>query len=367
MSDESEFIPRDFEEEGSANAKALVHPDSIMPDTLQIIPLKDRPYFPVLIQPLVVNQEPWGPGLKIVSESPHQLVGLCFAPDLGEGENAKLDRINAVGCVAKVHKMQAADGKIQFIAQGLRRFRIESWVRKSPPLVARVQYLDPTEEEDENQIRAYGRSMINIIKELASLNPLYSEELKHYLNYFTPNEPSPLTDFAAAITSADPMELQGILETVPILDRMQRVLLLMSHELELARLQAKITQQVQDQVDDQQREFFLRQQLKAIQQELGIAKDDRESDADKFRERLEGLIVPEAASEVIQDELDKLQILEPSSAEYGVTRNYLDWMTSVPWGKTSVDQLDLKAARDILDADHDGLDDVKDRIIEFLG
>ena len=120
-------------------------------------------------------------------------------------------------------------------------------------------------------------------------------------------------------------------------------------------------------MDDQQREFFLRQQLKAIQQELGIAKDDRESDADKFRERLEGLTVPEAASEVIQDELDKLQILEPSSAEYGVTRNYLDWMTSVPWGKTSVDQLDLKAARDILDADHDGLDDVKDRIIEFLG
>ena len=163
------------------------------------------------------------------------------------------------------------------------------------------------------------------------------------------------------------MELQGILETVPILDRMQRVLLLMSHELELARLQAKITQQVQDQVDDQQREFFLRQQLKAIQQELGIAKDDRESDADKFRERLEGLTVPEAANAVIQDELDKLQILEPSSAEYGVTRNYLDWMTSVPWGKTSVDQLDLKTARDILDADHDGLDDVKDRIIEFLG
>ena len=367
MSDESEFIPRDFEEEGSANAKALVHPDSIMPDTLQIIPLKDRPYFPVLIQPLVVNQEPWGPGLKIVSESPHQLVGLCFAPDLGEGENAKLDRINGVGCVAKVHKMQAADGKIQFIAQGLKRFRIESWVRKSPPLVARVKYLDPTEEEDENQIRAYGRSMINIIKELASLNPLYSEELKHYLNYFTPNEPSPLTDFAAAITSADPVELQGILETVPILDRMQRVLLLMSHELELARLQAKITQQVQDQVDDQQREFFLRQQLKAIQQELGIAKDDRESDADKFRERLEGLTLPEAANEVIQDELDKLQILEPSSAEYGVTRNYLDWITSVPWGKTSADQLDLKAARAILDADHDSLDDVKDRIIEFLG
>jgi ATP-dependent Lon protease len=367
MSDESEFIPRDTDEASSSNAKALVHPDSVLPDTLQIIPLKDRPYFPVLIQPLVVNQEPWGPGLKIVAESPHKLVGLCFAPDLREGKNAKLDLIRAVGCVARVHKIQAGDGKIQFIAQGLKRFRITSWVRQSPPLVARVEYLDPVEEEDETQIRAYGRSMINIIKELASLNPLYSEELKHYLNYFTPNEPSPLTDFAAAITSADPSELQGILETVPILDRMQRVLLLMSNELELARLQAKITQQVQDQVDTQQREFFLRQQLKAIQQELGIAKDDRESDADKFRERLEDLTVPEAVSSVITAELEKLQVLDPSSSEYGVTRNYLDWITSVPWGRVSTDQLDLSIARKILDADHDGLEDVKDRIVEFLG
>ncbi|MEK9893126.1 MAG: endopeptidase La, partial [Pseudomonadales bacterium] len=119
--------------------------------------------------------------------------------------------------------------------------------------------------------------------------------------------------------------------------------------------------------DTQQREFFLRQQLKAIQQELGIAKDDRESDADKFRERLEDLTVPEAVSSVITAELEKLQVLDPSSSEYGVTRNYLDWITSVPWGRVSTDQLDLSIARKILDADHDGLEDVKDRIVEFLG
>ena len=355
----AEFIPR-----GNSNHPA--RPQEVYPETLQLVPLKSRPYFPVLIQPIVVDAKPWGQGIKTVAESAHKLVGLNFVTTPVDGKDPKPDEIADVGCVARIHRTHESDGKLQFIAQGLQRFRIREWVKKTPPYVVRVEYPDEHLGEDEGQVRAYAMSLINGIKELMSLNPLYSEELKEYLNHFSPNEPSPLADFAAAITSADPVELQDILETFDLLDRMQKSLLLLTKELELSRIQASIAEQTQEQLSDQQREFFLRQQLKVIQKELGISKDDRESDAETFAKRLEEKIVPVHVQARIDDEMRKLQILEPSSAEYGVTRNYLDWITSVPWGVTSPDCLDLGHARAVLDRDHDGLDDVKQRIIEFL-
>jgi len=356
--DDSEFIPREEQFE-------IAKPDEVLPDTLQLIPLSSRPYFPVLVQPIVLDQEPWGAGVRSVAETAHKLLAMSYGPTQGSNV-AEPGDIREVGCVVRVHRLQEAKGKLQFIAQGIRRFRIKEWIKKTPPYVVRVEYIEPAPIEDDSQLRAYAMSLINIIKELMTLNPLYNEELKQYLNYFNVNEPSALADFAAAITSADPEELQDILETVNLLERMEKVLLLITKELEVARIQAKITEQVQDQVTDQQKEFFLRQQLKVIQQELGISKDDRQADAEEFAERLERFEVPDHVQKRVDDELRKLQFLEPSSAEYGVTRNYLDWITSVPWGLTSKDQLDLDHARLILDQDHDGLDDVKQRIIEFL-
>ncbi|MDA0788665.1 MAG: endopeptidase La [Proteobacteria bacterium] len=357
---DSEFIP------GKKPGHELARPDEVLPDTLQLIPLSSRPYFPVLVQPIVVNTDPWGPGVRKVGETAHKLIALSFAPRSGEDGVPAPEHIRDVGCVARIHRLHEADGKLQFIAQGIRRFRIREWVKRTPPYVVRVEYMKPEPIEDESQIRAYAMSLINVIKELMTLNPLYNEELKQYLNYFTPNEPSPLADFAAAITSADPEELQDILETLPLLDRMEKVLLLINKELEVARIQAQINEQMQEQVSGQQKEFFLRQQLKAIQNELGISKDDREADADEFTERMSKLHPPAHVQARVTEELRKLQVLEPSSAEYGVTRNYLDWVTSIPWGVVSKDQLDLKHAKKVLDRDHDGLDDVKKRIIEFL-
>ncbi|MBQ74269.1 MAG: endopeptidase La [Gammaproteobacteria bacterium] len=354
----TEFIPHKGEQQ-------LARPDEILPDTLQLIPLVTRPYFPVLVQPVVVDQDPWGKGIRKVAESAHKLVAMSFSPTTGGGIPAP-DDICKIGCVARIHRLHESKGKLQFIAQGIRRFRIREWVKKEPPYVVRVDYFDSLPMEDESQLRAYAMSIINIIKELMTLNPLYNEELKQYLNYFDPNEPSPLTDFAAAITSADALELQDILETIPLLDRMAKVLLMIGKELEVARLQAQITEQMQEQVSEQQKEFFLRQQLKVIQQELGISKDDRESDAEKYSTRLKKLNPPDHVTNRVEEELQKLQVLEPTSSEYGVTRNYLDWVTSVPWGVLSVDKLDLADARQVLDRDHDGLDDVKQRIIEFL-
>ncbi len=357
----TEFIPRDQNEGAQPPART----DEVLPDTLQLIPLTSRPYFPVLIQPIVVDQDPWAEGINTVAASAHKLVALNFAVP-GEDEIPGPEHCKDIGVVARILRVHQSKDKLQFIAQGLRRVRIREWIRTTPPYVVRVDYPEETSDAGDDQLRAYAMSLINGIKELMSLNPLYSEELKQYLNHFSPNDPSPLTDFAAAITSADPDELQDVLETLPLLERMEKVLLLVNRELEVGRLQAKIAEDTQEQLSEQQREFFLRQQLKVIQQELGISKDDRESDADTFRERLEGKTVPEHAQERIDDELQKLQILEPASAEYGVTRNYLDWATSVPWGVYSEDSLALDHARTVLDRDHDGLDDVKKRIIEFL-
>ncbi|HIG44051.1 MAG TPA: endopeptidase La [Gammaproteobacteria bacterium] len=344
--------------------KLLARPEDVLPDTLQLIPLASRPYFPVLVQPVVVDVDPWAQGIKTVAESAHKLVALSYAPSATDGIPGP-GNISDIGCVARIHSVHEMKDKLQFVAQGIRRFRIREWLKRTPPYVVRVEYFEPS-QEDESQLRAYAMSIINIIKELMTLNPLYSEELKQYLNNFNPNEPSPLADFAAAITSSEPAELQEILETIPLGERMEKVLLLIGKELEVARLQAKITDQMQQQVSEQQKEFFLRQQLKAIQQELGISKDDRQLDVEKFSKRLKDLSVPEHVQARVDEESQKLEVLEPASAEYGVTRNYLDWITSIPWGVTSKDQLDLNHAREVLDEDHVGLDEVKQRIIEFL-
>ncbi len=358
--DESaEFIPR-------GQDQSPARPDEVLPETLQLVPLNSRPYFPVLIQPIVVDQDPWGEGIKVVAESAHKLVALSYVTTPSGDEDPGPDDIATIGCVARVHRVHTVQDKLQFIAQGIRRFKIVEWIRKTPPYVVRVEYPEEPVDAEQEQLRAYAMSLINGIKELMSLNPLHSEELKQYLEHFNPNEPSPLADFAAAITSTEPANQQDVLETFPLLERMEKVLLLVNKELEVGRLQASIAEQTQEQLSDQQREFFLRQQLKVIQKELGISKDDRESDADTFSERLEGKTVPDHVQDRIDDELKKLQVLEPASAEYGVTRNYLDWVTSVPWGVTSSDRLELDHARTILDQDHAGLDDVKQRILEFL-
>ena len=175
-----------------------------------------------------------------------------------------------------------------------------------------------------------------------------------------------ITDFAASLTSSKKEELQDILETVPVLERMRKVLVLIKKELEVAKLQAQIRESVERRMTEQQRKFFLKQQLEEIQKELGISKDDRTAELERFRARLEDLTVPEVASKRIDEEMDKMSVLEIGSPEYAVTRNYLDWMTGLPWGRHSKDKLDLARARKILDHDHDGLDDVKQRITEFL-
>jgi ATP-dependent Lon protease len=263
-----------------------------------------------------------------------------------------------------VHRVHEDEGKLQVLVECLQRFRIERIVSRKPPFSARVTYMP--EPPARAEVKAYAMAVINTIKELLPLNPLYVEELRMFLDRFGPDDPSHLADFAASLTTSTKEQLQEVLEAVPLLKRMEKVLVLLNNELELARAQQKIRASVEERMHKQQREFFLREQLKAIQKELGIAKDDRTAEVDKFKDRLKKLTLTEEAQKRVDEEMDKLAMLETGSPEYAVTRNYLDWITLLPWGQHSKDKLDLKRARRVLDRDHYGLDDVKERILEFL-
>ncbi|MGX1188010.1 ATP-dependent Lon protease [Pseudomonas sp. F-14 TE3623] len=373
MTDQQEF-PEDTSEyaetdnvEHHSTGKGLALPGQNLPDKVYIIPIHNRPFFPAQVLPVIVNEEPWAETLELVSQSDHHSLALFFM-DAPQEDPRHFDTkaLPEYGTLVKVHHASRENGKLQFVAQGLTRVRIKTWLKHHrPPYLVEVKYPhQPTEPTDE--VKAYGMALINAIKELLPLNPLYSEELKNYLNRFSPNDPSPLTDFAAALTSATGSELQEVLDCVPMLKRMEKVLPMLRKEVEVARLQKEISAEVNRKIGEHQREFFLKEQLKVIQQELGLTKDDRSADIEQFEQRLTGKVLPPQAQKRIEEEMNKLSILETGSPEYAVTRNYLDWATSVPWGVYGEDKLDLKHARKVLDKHHAGLDDIKDRILEFL-
>jgi len=340
--------------------------DDILPDTLHIMPISGRPYFPGQVQPVAVNLQRWATTLEAVNKAGHRLLGLAFVAGR-EPDQASVGDLPEIGCVVRLHRIPAGDDAHgQFMVQGVKRFRIVRWLNDKPPFLAQVEYPRSQGQRGSDEVKAYAMALIKEIKELLPLNPLYSEELKQYLSRFSPNEPSLLADFSAALTTASGQQLQEVLETLPLLGRMEKVLNLLRKEREVAELQGRISDQVNQQVSEKQREFFLREQLKAIEQELGISKDDNTSDVETFQARLEGLVLPEAVRKRIDEEMTKLSYLQTGSPEYAVTRNYLDWATSVPWGKYSEDILDLGHARKVLSEQHDGLEDVKERIVEFL-
>ncbi|MDH4554316.1 endopeptidase La [Pseudomonas sp. BN417] len=366
MSDQD--INADIVEEATSSQRTgLALPGQSLPDKVYIIPIHNRPFFPAQVLPVIVNEEPWAETLELVAKTDHHCLALFFMENPPEDpRHFDTSTLPEHGTLVRVHHASRDGGKLQFVAQGLSRVRIRGWLKRHrPPYLVEVDYpqspLDPRDE-----VKAYGMALINAIKELLPLNPLYSEELKNYLNRFSPNDPSPLTDFAAALTTAPARELQEVLDTVPVLKRMERVLPMLRKEVEVARLQSELSAEVNRKIGQHQREFFLKEQLKIIQQELGITKDDKSADADGFRARLDGKVLPDQARKRIDEELNKLSILETGSPEYAVTRNYLDWATAVPWGVYGKDRLDLKHARKVLDRHHAGLDDVKNRILEFL-
>lgn len=340
-------------------------PNPSYPEKVYVIPIHNRPFFPAQVLPVIVNENPWEETLRRVAKTEHHSIAIFYS-NTPFDKAFNIESLPAYGTLVKIHHVSKENDKIQFVAQGITRVKIKGFLNHKPPYLAEVEYPKKDDVEPSNEIRAYGMAIINAIKELLPLNPLYSEELKNYLNRFSPNEPSPLTDFAATLTTAEADELQKVLATIPILKRMERVLPLLRREVEVARLQNQLSNEVNEKISKNQRDFFLKEQLKIIQRELGISKDDKSADVDEFKSRLINKILPEQAQKRIDEELHKLSLLETGSPEYAVTRNYLDWATALPWGVVGKDKLDLSHAQKVLDKHHTGLADVKDRILEFL-
>jgi ATP-dependent Lon protease len=342
----------------------LVRASELLPDVIPILPEERRPVFPGQLIPLVVPDK-WETTIKAAMESEHKVIGLLLIKTEA-AEQPGPDDLYSSGTACRIHRAMRAEGRLQVLIQGLQRFSVDKWISEKVPYRARVHYQLERVSRPESEIKAYAVAIINVIKELVPLNPLYGEELKVFLENFSPNEPSRLADFAASMTTASKAELQNVLQTHSLLPRLEKVIVLIRKELEIARAQAKIHEKVEQEIHGRQREVFLREQLKAIQQELGLSKDDRTAEQDRFRDRLKDLTLSDKAQKRIDEEMEKLGLLETGSPEYSVTRNYLDWLTALPWGRYTEDYIDLNEARAVLDQDHEGLEEVKERIIEFL-
>ncbi len=352
--------------------KALVVSEDVFPDSLLIVPLYDRPLFPKMLLPVIISEEKLGKVLLKELKGPLRYVGLVYSyepeDDSQTNEPGTTDNLSKVGAVGKI--VQAAkhgNDPMHIIVQVMERFEIIEITSEDPIIRAKVEYITETgEEKSEDELKAFSVSIINLIKELVQLNPLFKEELGLLMGRINLKDPATLADFAASMTTASGKELQEILETKNIKIRIEKALYLLRHELEVAKLQVKISQRVEDRMSQQQREFFLREQLKEIKKELGITKEGSESETDKYEARIKKLKLSEEAEERIDEELEKLRLIEPASPEYNVTRTYLDWLTILPWGIYSKDFFNIQRAARILNRDHYGLKDVKDRILELI-
>lgn len=336
-----------------------------LPNRLILLPLVERPFFPPQTLPLLLDKEPWQKSIQTIIEENESAAGLILTR-ANTSDNSKPKDFYPIGTAIRIHQPVETGEQVQIIAEGMKRFRITKWIKKTPPFCVEVEYLEDTQSSSDDKNKAYVMAIITALKELIPLNPLYSEELKFFLKRFIPNDPSYLSDFAASLTSADKEKLQDILDTIDVSVRLKKVIVLLKKETELVKLQAKISEEVEEKMDEQQRHFFLTEQLRAIQKELGISKDDRTAEIDRFEEKIAKLKLSKDTLARIEEELDKLTVLEMGSPEYTITRNYLDLITNLPWTTYSKDKLSLISARRILNKEHEGLDDIKDRILEFI-
>lgn len=344
------------------------------PEELNVVPLSRRPFFPGMAAPLIIEPGIYYEMLKQVATTDHKTMGLFLTKE--EEANIyelKLDDFYKVGVSAKILRIIPMEqGGAQVILNMEKRISISKPGKKGKFLSAKVVYHeDPPAKRLSKEVKAYSISIISTIKDLLKLNPLFKEELQVFLGHSDFTDPGKLADFAVALTTASREELQGVLEAFDLNDRISRALVLLKQELDLSKLQSSINQKIEATVSKTQREFFLREQLKTIKKELGLEKDDKSLDLEKFEERLNQRKVPDDVMKVIGDEMEKLSVLEVQSAEYAVSRNYLDWLTIVPWGIVSGGigsdkSHNLKLAEKVLKEDHYGLDDIKQRILEFI-
>jgi ATP-dependent Lon protease len=345
----------------AASRPATTSPAPEIPSTLPILALKNTVVFPHLPVPLVVGR----PGsVRLIDEAMirNRLVGLVTQKNADVEEPGEGD-LHAIGCAAVIQRLlKFPDGTLRVLVAGLERIRVTRLVRMEPYPVAEIEVLKE-QVEDSVETEALGKNLMNQITRMLALMPIDSDEIGVAL--LNVESPSRLADMGAALLVRDTPLKQEFLETLDVKERLRRLTRHINREIEVMELGSKIQEQVQDEMEKGQREFVLRQQLKAIQKELG-ASDDGEAEIQQLQEAIEKAGMPEAARQAADRELKRLRTMSPAAAEHVVVRTYLDWLIALPWSKSSPDKIELAEARRILDEDHHDLEKVKDRILEFL-
>ena len=343
----------------------LVPVKDIFPSVLPILPVTVRPLMPGLTVPLTFQGEVFAAILAEVAESADRMLGVSMVKVLDE-ENVLRSELQPVGTVLKLVRLKVTEDGIQVLARALQRIECVQVTERQPVLRWQVAYHPDPVEAPSEEIKAYTLSIISEVKELLNLSPLFQEQLKMLVSHFDFGNPGLTMDLITALTTADAARVQDILATFDLVERGKKVLQLLKEELTLQKLQQQIKGQIDEKIAAHQKEFFLREQLRVIKKELGIEKDEKSADLESFRQKLEKLPLTAEARKVAEEELAKLTLLEPASQEYPMIRGYLSWIVDLPWGKTTADNLDLMNAKTVLDSSHFGLDDVKDRILEFV-
>ena len=352
-------VKEDAEQDEEKGAEKSL--EDAIPSVLPILPLRGVVVYPMTAVPLTVGQPR---SVKLIDEvtSGKRIVGLVASkdPDL---ETPGPDQLYRVGTAAAVHRlMRAPDGTVRLLVQGIARIRIGDYVQTDPYLKAQVT-LSPETDETGIKIEALARATVEQFQKLAGLMPSMPEEIiSSALNMDDPHQ------LAYAIATYLRMDLrlaQRLLEQNRVTDKLRHLLGVLGREVEVLELGHKIQRDAHTEMEGMQREYFLREQLKAIQKELGEG-DEQIVEIEEFRKKIEAADMPEEAHKEAVRELDRLAKLPTAAAEYGVIRTYLDWITTLPWGVTTADNLDVQHARTVLDEDHYGLDELKERILEFL-
>ena len=353
------------------------------PKKTVIIPILNSPIFPGMIAPIILGQEKFIPeldhylmtsghvALNLVKQEPKGEEGVAGVPKAQEETDEKLDNkeirpkdLYKVGVLCKVvKKLKLPDGSVNVLVHGVKRYRVSKFIREVPLIEAEIDVFDDILEPDE-ELDAYTRSAINQVKRLSEINPYFNEEMKLAML----NSPSPgtLADLVAFAISLDTPEAQDFLETLVVKKRFGKLLVYLKREKDVADIQKKISDEVNDKVNKYQREYFLREQLKVIRTELGMDENEKSRDTKKMTEKIEAMNLPEDVMKVAKEELERIEVIPDNSPEYNVARTYLNWIIDLPWDKSTDDKVDIDHTKKVLEKDHYGLEKAKERILEFL-
>ena len=339
----------------------MEEPSVKIPDLLGIIPIKGGVIFPDQIVPLIIRTQKLA---RLIDEilTTNKLAG-ALTQRTPEVEEPKPEELFKVGCVIQITKMlRFPDGTIRLLVKGLKRFKVKEFVQIEPYLKARIELVAPSYKKTV-ALEALMRNIVTMFQHLVSLAPYLPDELAAVV--LNIDEPDHLADFVASYTNFDFNEKQAILEITDPKERFTKLIPLLQKEISILELGAKIRSQVKDELDKGQREFYLREQLKAIKRELGEA-DEHTQEIKELKKKIMKAKMPKETEKVALKELERLSRIPPQAAEYTVARTYIDWLISIPWSVSTQDNLDIKRAKRILDEDHYDLERVKERILEYL-